>query len=140
MAAPAPRFRNAILCDAVYQDESSKKAIIAGVYSGDILADSLPGVFPVAMYLEFFPKDGAAHKIELNVLLAGKKYARALIETAATDSSPIMLLMPPMAVKTDTPARLEIRASIDGGRAVRVIEKQIRLRAPLTDPASTPAS
>ncbi|MBX6368373.1 MAG: hypothetical protein IRZ04_10335 [Rhodospirillales bacterium] len=132
----APTFRNAILCDAVYRDAGSNKAVLAGVYSGDILADRLPGAFKIAMYLEFFPEKGCSHKIELSVLLGGKKYGQAIIETAASDDSPITLLMPPILVKTDEPARLQVHAKVDGRRSFRLIDKQIRLRSP---PAAAPS-
>jgi hypothetical protein len=125
----ARNFRNMILCDAVYVDKTTNKPVIAGVYFGDILLPSFPGVVRAAVYGEYIPDRDGNVDIELSVYVDGKRLGNGTIHLAdAVSGRSTMLLVPDLGIVAEKPSVLLIKASIDGSRAVNVLTKHIDIR------------
>lgn len=128
------RFGIVAMCDAVYKDERTNKGILAGVYSGDVVAEKFPLDLPVGFYIEMTPETGGNHSIELKFCVNGKHRMGAIIEVGETlPGVPAMLLLPTMSIRFEKPGLFEIKFCSDGSRGVSILKKAIIQR----DPAPT---
>jgi len=127
---PARNFRNVILCDHAYADRLSNKAIIAGVYSGDILLSSVPGIVRFSIYAEYIPDNDGDQVITLDIHLDRKRVAGGELKISGGIAGvPAMLLVPPVEINIERPSLFELRAYIDGGRPVNILKKRLIVRA-----------
>lgn len=114
------------LCDAVYKDEQSNKAILAGLYSGGIVLDQMPVEFRFSLYIEVFLPDSRDHEIDLQFFEGGKHRGGAMIQASAVDpSDPVTLIVPQVGLLIAKPTTFELRASLDGGKPSRLLRKAI---------------
>ena|SRR5690348_474297 len=130
-------FRNIILCDAVYVDQSTHKAVIAGVYIGDILLPSIPGGVRLSLYGEYIPDTTGDIDLELSTYLDRKlQYTGKMRLSNPVVGQPTMLIAPNLQLNIDTPSILSIRASVDGARPIELLKKRLDVR---TDTSSSVA-
>ena len=122
-------FGNIVLCDYAYVDRESSKAVLAGVFSGDILLPSLPARLRVSLYSEFLPPESGKHRIEIRIFLDKKLFARAESEVANTISgTPTIIILPQIEIGIDRPLTLRIKASVNGGRETTLVTKRIMVK------------
>jgi len=128
------------MCDAVYKDERTNKGILAGVYSGDVLADNFPLDLLVAFYVEVTPDIGGTHNIELKFYVDGKHRVGAMVELLDTlPGTPAMILIPTIPMRFEKPEVFEMKFYAEGSRAVSILKKSITRRGPVPS-ASLPNS
>lgn len=133
------KFRLGIvaMCDAVYKDERTNKGILAGVYSGDVVAEKFPLDLPVGFYIELTPDTGGNHSIELKFYIDGKHRMGAIIELGETlPGVPAMLILPTMSIRFEKPCLFEMKFCAEGSRAVSILKKAITERGPI--PTASP--
>lgn len=126
---PKSGFGFAALCDAVYRDEQSNKAILAGVYSGDVNVESLPFELRFGLYIEVTSPADGDHEIDLQFYINGKQIGGAKAGILATvKGKNAALLVPTFGILISDPASLEIKGVFEGGRAVSLLKKRIDVR------------
>lgn len=134
------RFGIVAMCDVVYKDERTNKGILAGLYSGDVIAEKFPLDLPVSFYIEASPDIGGSHNIDLKFYINGRHHMGAKIELGDTLANvPAMLLIPPITLRFDKPCTFEMKFCVEGSRAVSILKKAITARDP-TPSASLPPS
>ena len=137
------RFRPGIvsISDAVYKDEASNKIVIAGLYSGNIVTEGGPSDLRFALYAEFFVPDAEEHDLDIQFWVGKRQVGGARSQVKADDPSlplAIMLSQFSLGVGGATlPATLRIKAVLDAGNPLIVLEKKIIPRNP-TATASPP--
>jgi hypothetical protein len=125
------RFGIVAMCDAVYKDERTNKGILAGVYSGDVVAEKFPLDLPVGFYIEVTPDTGGSHRIELRFCVNGKHRMGAIIDLGETlPGVPAMLLLPTMSIPFENPCLFEVKFCAEGSRTVSILKKAITQRGP----------
>jgi hypothetical protein len=122
-------FQNIILCDAVYIDRATNKAVIAGVYVGDVLLSSIPGNMKCSIYGEYIPDRDGQIDIELNILLDNKRVGGGKIHVPeAVAGRAAIFIVPDLPISVDKPSILSISASVEGSRAVNLLKKRLDVR------------
>jgi hypothetical protein len=130
MTAEKVKFGMVALCDNVYRDQLSSKPILAGMYSGDLLLDTVPGQLRLALYAELYVPSADPHSVDLTFFLGKKKFGEASVTVEQANlTDPVVMILPAITFNVDAPATLEIRAGIDGGRTAAILKKGIRLQA-----------
>lgn len=126
---PKRNFGFVALCDAVYQDVQTNKAVLAGVYFGDVILEILPAELRVALYVEVIPDSDGNFEADLQFFIDGKHRGggKGAI-TNGVAGKPFALMFPTFGLSLTEPATLEIKGSFDGTRAVPLLKKVIALR------------
>jgi hypothetical protein len=131
-------FGHTILCDYVYVDRETGKPVLAGVFSGDIALSAFPARFRCSIYTEFLPRENGSHKIDMKFFLNKKQMLGAMIEARDTIAgTPALVIVPQFDLGIDRPTAFEIRVSVNGGREIALLRKQIIVGDPS---ASAPTS
>ena len=131
-------FNTVALCDQAYCDRDTGKAILAGIFAGDILVAQFPSKIRMSVYAEFLPPQSGHHSVSIKIHVNRKKYAEAVLEAQdAVAGIPAILIVPNFELGIPEPATLEIRASVAGARDIVIIRKQIILgqRPPFAPPS-----
>lgn len=132
------KFGAALLCDQIYVDESTKKIILAGVYSGDVTVPEYPAQFDAALFLEIFAENDEAIDLDIQLYVGKRLRGGARMRLGGFDhNTPATAIVPHMTIVAESPSPLEIRISCDGGKPTRVLRRNL-LRAGST--ASPPPS
>ena len=130
MPTRKPHFGLVAMCDAVYQDEKSKKAVLAGLFLGDVLVESMPASVGVAFFLEVIGLEHGHHDIDVRFYVDKEAIGGAKVEfEASSGDEPGALVMPPIRIRVQKELRLRMRASIDGGKETTILDRAIRLKA-----------
>jgi hypothetical protein len=122
------------LCDIVYKDEMTNKPILAGVMGGGLLIESFPFDLRLGLYLEIYPQDLHSHEYDLQVFV-GKNHIGGSKMAAASQNvqDPLGLIIPQFPAPVTEPTTLEIRLSVDGLPAQRLLRRTVGLK---TDPSA----
>ena len=120
------KFGNVLLCDAVYVDRTSNKAVLAGVFSGDILVKELPVTFSAAIYAEYWPKRAGDISVDLMIFVNDIKIGGAKLEMSDVRiDGAAMLVVPSYQFVFEKTGTLEIHASVDGSAPVSILSKKL---------------
>jgi hypothetical protein len=135
------KFGNVVLCDVVYTDKDTNKAILAGVYSGDIRVGELPATFPAAIYAEYWPEKSGNISIDLMVFINGAQTGGAKMEVSEVERDAVsMLVVPSYQFAFEKSGTLELRASVDGADPAVILTKKLQLIRPTSTASSPPSS
>jgi len=117
------------MCDAVYKDERTNKAILAGLYSGDVIAERFPIDLTVSFYVEVISDTGGTPEIEINFYMDGKHFMGASVDLRDTIAGvPAMLLLTGLSMRFEKPCRLEMKLCAEGSEAISILSKEITTR------------
>lgn len=120
------KFGICALCDNVYKDEATNKVVLAGLYTGDIVVESLPADLRASMYLEVVLPDTAEHQVDLQLFVDGKHTGGAKATVATRQAKAVFgLIIPGLQLKIAAEAKLEFRASVDDQKPVSLFKKRV---------------
>lgn len=120
-------FGAAMLCDAVYRDDATNKMVLAGVYTGDIIAQSFPLNIRGALYLEVRVKEAGI--LDVTFFEDSEPIGGAEAEVNANPSGPSVLVLP-LQIEAKLPLVISIRAGAKGEKSTVVMRKVIRAANP----------
>lgn len=137
----AARFGTSILCDRVYIDQLTRKAVIAGMYGGDIRMGAIPGALDVSFYTEIWAVEKGDHSVSLEILLNGKDIGGMKAMVTVEDSTgPAMLASPGFQIAITSEGQIEFRGKIDDGEAQTLLVKAITINPAGSIFSSPPSS
>lgn len=108
-----PKFGIVAVCDAAYRDVMSGKAVIAGLFTGDILSSNYPAMFPVTFFVELLNPEEVDDRLEFEVWVGDVVSARAETEVPRDNPGPAILLFAslPLQLPGPTTVKLKVRSS-----------------------------
>lgn len=132
----AIRVANAILCDDIRQ-EISNKLILIGVYTHDILVPAFPTTINLALVAETWFDSVGEKKLSVRYLVDGSERGGMTATLRIMEpAEPFILTLPPIPVQIFQPGKLDVQATVDDGRPVPIISRQLRLQSEGNPPNS----
>ena len=120
------KYGNVVLCDAVYFDSQSGKAVLAGVYSGDIVFPALPATGRFALLIDTFPDRTGEFEIDLQFNVGGKHVGGAKVHLiAAAKGAVASMLIPPFDLPVEKAGTLQITSVVPGDKPQIILKKNI---------------
>lgn len=119
------------LCDAVYKDEATNKIVIAGLYAGNVITDGAPHDMRFALYAEFVLPDNNPHDLDIQFWIGKVQVGSARSQVLQPPEAPnVSLMLNQFTLQGTIPGTLSIKACLDGGRPIKILEKDLLLRSP----------
>jgi hypothetical protein len=119
-----PKFGITAVCDAAYRDALTNKAIIAGLFTGDIVASEYPAVVPLSFFIELENPQDVDERLEFEILVGGELVGVAPAEVDRSLPGTAVLLFSGFPVQITEPGLLEMRVKYSGGRFT-ILKKKI---------------
>ena len=117
------KFLNVLTCEHVISGPMIKPTLV-GVYSGDILIQSLPGTITMGIYAEHLPDITQHGKLTLKLMLGKQMIGKVVAETDGND--PLGIIAVPFVPLTITEnTRFRVIASCDGFKDKTIVDQKI---------------
>lgn len=113
------------VCDAVYRDVATNKAILAGVYAGDIVVTQFPASLPLAFYIEIWSTEPP--EIDVQFWLDDKHIGGGVASLDQSAGAPIMLMLSGVHLVAERPSEFSIKIAGKGLTKQTILRKTIRL-------------
>jgi hypothetical protein len=134
-----PEILNCILADDV-RTEITGKAILIGVYSGDILLSALPAQLQVCLWIQLKYETPGDWNLSIEFNLLDEKVAEIGASTTIEDVSQLSTFAtPPLPLIVQKEGSLIGKISFNGGHNRILIEKAVRLGTFGQEPAGRSA-
>lgn len=118
------KVTNAILCDDIRKEQGTNKAILIGVYSGDLVLPTIPADVQLAVYLELVAPAGAyVVEIKFSGPQKGHAIMKATLETARDGIGTIA--SPRVGINMAQEGVFRIDARVNEGRWTNLISKRV---------------
>lgn len=131
--------RAAVLCDDV-RVENNGKAILIGVYSGDVAVPATPFLLPFYVWTNFSPEGLGEIAVNFRISFQGKPVVSGRGGITVERTEDVILLLPQFLVKGEEGGELLVEMQQEDGAWSTIIRKQIVKRTDLFSPISTGAS
>jgi hypothetical protein len=125
---------NVVLCEHVVPGLGNKHTLI-NVYSGDLIVTELPAKLMLALYMEYSAKAPEAFEVLVEIMMNKKDFGRLRFAVEAGPQLGVMAI-PHMELGFDRDVVLEVRATVDGEKARRVLRKHVALGVMPIDPTA----
>lgn len=126
---PEYSFGPALVCDAVYKDQATNKAVLAGVYSGYMIAEQFPIVLPLAAYIEVISSEGGEFDVEIRFMVNRIQAATMNLDIQRAEPGvPALVLLQPIPLTITVPGSIELQVRANKGRYKTVLRKEVVLR------------
>lgn len=96
-----------LICDDV-RKEINGKEIIIGLYTGDILVNSVPFVLGLVVWIEYFPSHIGVNSLNVRLNYAGKTFISGTAVIDAQTITPHSVVLPNLILQGDVAGDLEI--------------------------------
>lgn len=131
--------RAAVLCDDV-RIESNGKAILIGVYAGNVAVPTTPFLVPFYVWINFSPEGLGEIAVNFRISFQGKPVVSGRGGITAERTEDAAFLLPQFLVKGEEGGELLVEMQEEGGAWSAILKKQIAKRADLFSLAPTGAS
>jgi hypothetical protein len=130
----------ALICDDIRREDNGK-AILIGVYAGDIVLSRLPATIPIALWLQGRASSGV-HEVSVNVYAGEEPTTEVTSSTAVPlkvvidKEAEFFLVITGLPVKVIEPASLIVRMREGQDDWIVIAKKHILLASPGDSPAT----
>ena len=129
------KFENTLICDVVYIDRMSNKAVLAGVYSGGVTLNEVPAIFRASIYSEYYPDVSGDLDLEFRVFVNGAHAGGAKMQIAGAVAGDVsVLVVPSFPIALSAPGTVVIKAFEPGKRSATILTKKVALTLPSASP------
>lgn len=113
----------ALLCEG-HRIEQGGKVLLYGIYTGGVVFQKLPGVFPVSAYIEFSKLLEGSHKFFVKVSTSDAEIIfESDINIAETGPGAFPLPTAPLEIRK--PGKIAVSVKINGGDWYTLLEKDV---------------
>jgi len=123
------KFINCIICEDVRKEEGGKRTAI-GIFSGDILAEKLPGLLNLSFYAEYIGGvEGDMLKFFIEIgddVVEANMTVDGISSTNINGSGNVTLAK--MLVEVEASTEIKLSVSINGGRKRRLCQRSVLLK------------
>ena len=134
MSENAPQFRvnYCLVCDDVRREESGKD-ILVGVYSGELLLDSLPATLLISLFIEIAPGKTGIQKLRLRTLFDEACVYDATATLNVTDVTPFSFGTPKMQIPCAREGEIVFQAAFGEDEEWSTIQRKRVVLQPTAD-------
>ena len=119
------KFGNAILCEFVSKGERGKNTLV-NVYSGDVLAHSMPTKLQFGFFAEFLPDTENPITVTLSICLGRKVLAKAELKiTDPEPGKPSVFVIQSLGLSVEKDLEFSVYAESEGYVKTKVLSKRI---------------